>query len=74
MAITRMVVTGFAPKIQAKIIPIKVVGMDKRTSVRKDNTASIHFPPRPEMIPSAVPVIVAIIIPVKEIITVDLVA
>ena len=45
IAITRIVVTGFAPRIQAKIIPINVVGIDKRTSVKKDNTASIHFPP-----------------------------
>ncbi len=74
IAITRMVVTGFAPRIQAKIIPIKVVGIDKRTSVKKDNTASIHFQPSPERIPSAVPVTVAMIMPVKEIMIVDLVA
>ena len=52
IAITRIVVTGFAPRIQAKIIPINVVGIDKRTSVKKDNTASIHFPPSPERIPN----------------------
>lgn len=74
IAITRMVVTGFAPRIQAKIIPINVVGIDKRTSVKKDNTASIHFPPSPERIPNAVPVTVAMIMPVKEIMMVDLVA
>ena len=64
IAITRIVVTGFAPRIQAKIIPINVVGIDKRTSVKKDNTASIHFPPSPERIPNAVPVTVAMIMPV----------
>ena len=71
---TRTVVAGFAPIMQAKIIPIKEDGTDNQTYVKKEITASTLPPHKPAVTPRAVPIAVANSMPLKEINTVVRVA